>query len=104
MRVLFLLLLLGRLAFADIFVADYYKKQVYAFDSETKELQATVPVGDAPSGVALNSDGTRAYVTNFFDDTMSVINTETYSVITTVNVGTGPGAIAVSPDDAVVYV
>jgi YVTN family beta-propeller protein len=76
---------------------------------------AGIPVGDGPTRMAMNCNGTRLYVMNF-DDTVSVIDTnpgtiaspnpDSNKVITTINLdvppsGIGPGAedIAVSPDD-----
>jgi YVTN family beta-propeller protein len=35
---------------------------------------ANIPVGIHPWGVALNSDGTEAYVANYNENTISIIN------------------------------
>lgn len=56
----------------------------------------TVPVGATPTGVAVNSDGTRVYVTNSGAGTVSVINTTSRAVIATVPVGGSPLDVAVS--------
>jgi DNA-binding beta-propeller fold protein YncE len=34
-----------------------------------------IRVGDGPEGVAVTPDGTRAYITNWSDDTVTVIDT-----------------------------
>lgn len=47
---------------------------------------------------------TRAYVTNFFSDTVSVINTTNNTLVTTIPVGSHPIAVATTPDAARVYV
>ncbi|RPE37315.1 YVTN family beta-propeller protein [Streptomyces sp. Ag109_O5-1] len=67
-------------------------------------LDPTVPVGNFPTGVAINSAGTLAYVANEGDDSVSVIDTATNAVIATINVGSSPFGVAVTPDGAFVYV
>src|SRR5918993_1225982 len=47
---------------------------------------------------------TRAYVTNFSDNTVSVIDTATNTVTTTVSVGAGPRGVAITPGGAFAYV
>ncbi len=64
----------------------------------------SIPVGERPQGLALNTDGSLLYVANQTDDTVSVINTSTNAVIATVNVGSGPSTLVVSPDGSKVYV
>ena len=49
-------------------------------------------------------EGTYAYITNEYENTVSVINTETNTIAATVHVGSNPVEIAVSPDGAKVYV
>jgi len=51
-----------------------------------------VNVGSSPLGIAVNSDGTKAYVTNFYSNTISVIDTATYTATYTVNAGNSPVA------------
>jgi YVTN family beta-propeller protein/VCBS repeat-containing protein len=58
----------------------------------------TITVGEFPLEVAVSPDGTRAYVTNFNDNTVSVIDTATNGVIATVAVVNVPAGVAVSPD------
>lgn len=41
----------------------------------------TIDVGTAPRGVAVTPDGTTAYVTNSFDDTVSVIAVDSRAVL-----------------------
>ena len=67
-------------------------------------LLATITVGAAPSAVAVNPAGTRAYVTNKTAGTVSVIDLTTNTVTATVKVGTTPSDVAVSPDGTRVFV
>jgi uncharacterized repeat protein (TIGR02543 family) len=64
-----------------------------------------IPVGEAPSGVAVHPAGTRAYVANKDSGTVSVINVETRSPVgNPITVGQEPWAVAVSTDGRRVYV
>ena len=65
-------------------------------DAATNSVTATIPVGDQPLGVAVTPDGTRAYVTNTFSDTVSVIDTATNTVTATIAVGDTPRGVAVA--------
>jgi YVTN family beta-propeller protein len=59
-------------------------------DIDTNTVQATVHVGQKPSGIAVTPDGTRIYVTNKKSSTVSVIDRATNTVTTTVNLGRDP--------------
>lgn len=78
-------------------------------DNQTATATITVaglgiPVGDGPQYVAVNPEGTRAYVGNVISRTVSVIDTTTNRVLTHISVGNGPEGITVSPDGTRVYV
>jgi YVTN family beta-propeller protein len=66
-------------------------------------VTATLPVGEAPFGVAVTPDGAHVYVGNSGDDTVSVIATASNTVTATVLVGPNPMGLAVTPDGAWVY-
>jgi YVTN family beta-propeller protein len=67
-----------------------------------------IPVGSAPYGVAVTSDGSKVYVTGAYG--VAVIDTATDAVTATIPVetmycqGPGAGGVAVSPDGSKVYV
>nr|WP_225951317.1 Ig-like domain-containing protein [Mycobacterium sp. OAS707] len=63
----------------------------------------SIAVGASPSALAINSTGTRLYVSNGGSSTVSVVNTATNTEITRVTVGSQPSGLAVSPDDSRVY-
>jgi YVTN family beta-propeller protein len=67
-------------------------------DTNNNTVVATIPVGQFPGGVAFTPDGTHAYVTNSYDDTVSVIDTASNSVLVTIPIGTFPVAVAITPD------
>ncbi len=64
-------------------------------DTATNTVLTSVPVGDAPLGVATDDRGGRVYVTNLLADTVSVINAGTNRVIATISVGSSPAGVAV---------
>lgn len=75
---------------------------VSVIDTATDTVVATVPVGQAPIGVAVHPAGTYAYVTNRGDGSLSVIDTRTNAVSATLSVG-ADGGVAVHPDGRSVY-
>ena len=54
-------------------------------------------VGSAP-GTAEISNAGKAYIPNFYDNTVSVMSTSTGAVSSTINVGTAPYHLALTPD------
>ncbi|MFJ1569694.1 YncE family protein [Streptomyces erythrochromogenes] len=77
------------------YVANFSADTVSVIDTATNAVVVTVPVGDAPWGVAVSPDGTRAYVTNANDDTVSVVDTATNTVVATVAVEDLPFGVAI---------
>lgn len=72
---------------------------------ETKTI-SEVAVGAYPIGIAANSSGTRAYVTNQGSNTVSVVDVSTASpkVLSTIGVGLGPTGIVRNASDTQLYV
>ena len=76
----------------------------------TNTVIATITVGSAPAGVAVNAANGDVYVTNDGSGTVSVIDanpldTRTYNtVIATITVGTNPNAVAANATNNDVYV
>jgi len=60
-------------------------------------------VGDLPRRVHVSRDSTRAFVTDFGNQTLWVLDTADHSVIATVDIGAHPEALTVSPDGSRVY-
>jgi len=72
-----------------------------------------IQTGDGPTGLLLNQDQTRLYVTNSRSDTLSVIDTATNKVLSTMLLrqgdlrglpGVTPLGMALSPDEKMLYV
>ncbi len=66
-------------------------------DTATMTVRATVPTGAGPHGVVIDPAGTRAWVTNSYDNTVTVIDLASQTVAATVPVGDGPNGISYSP-------
>src|SRR6476646_2353172 len=83
----------------NAYVTNFNGTSVSVIDTGTNTAApSTIPVGNAPAGLAITPDGSRAYVTNRFagpPGTVSVIDTSTNTVVGTPTVvGNGPSAIA----------
>jgi 40-residue YVTN family beta-propeller repeat len=89
------------------YVPNEKSNTVSIINTTTNTVISTLPVKNAPDGVAVNYDGTRVYVTNFGNDsdlgnTISIINTDSDKVITMlVGAGNGikPFGVAITPDE-----
>jgi YVTN family beta-propeller protein len=68
---------------------------VTVFDTAFILMLANIQIGPVYpiQGVAVSLDGTRAYVTHYWNYTVSVINTASYAVIGTISVGFMPSKI-----------
>jgi YVTN family beta-propeller protein len=75
----------------------------------TNTVTGSIPVGNAPTGVAFSPTAKVAYVTNEDDGTISIINTSTNTVTDTItlphcNNEASPYFVAFTPDGASAYV
>src|SRR5437868_10874975 len=73
-------------------------------DTATITVVSTFAVGSHPRGVAVNPNGTRAFVANRDSNTVSVIDTATNTVVATISVGANPFGVSFSPDGTRAYV
>jgi len=68
-------------------------------------FSVTIPIGQIPTGVAINATGSRAYVTNQGSASVSAIELATNQILNTIPVtGRAPGVVAVTPGDRGLYV
>jgi YVTN family beta-propeller protein len=112
MRFLFLLLVPVLLALTSpnvhsteiAYVTNKNDNTVSVIDIASREVIATIQVGQSPDQVAFTPDGTKAYVSNSGNDFVSVIDVATNTVIETITVGTIPLGVDVSPDGSIAYV
>ncbi|MGC9292428.1 MAG: Ig-like domain repeat protein [Acidobacteriaceae bacterium] len=72
--------------------------------AHAQSVVATVPVGTAPQGIAVDPITNNVFVANQGGNSITVISGATSSVLATVNVGSSPTAVAVNPATGMVYV
>ena len=73
-------------------------------DIATGSITGTIPVGNAPEGIEIDSSTRKAFVANSADDTISVIDTGSRTVTGTIKVGSKPGKMGVDPSSHLLYV
>jgi YVTN family beta-propeller protein len=75
-------------------------------DTRTNKVVATVPVGTAPTGVALAPDTKHAYIASAGSHDVSVLDTATNTVTASIAIpaGSSPTSVAVTPDGKAAYV
>ena len=72
--------------------------------TRSNKVVATVQVGNLPAGVAISTDGQRAYVACRGNDEVWVLDTATHSVVAIVPVQSDPANVAFTPDGVWAYV
>lgn len=74
----------------------------------TDTITASISIGGGPpslsSGVSVNPDGSKVYITNYTDSMVYVFNTATNTFTGAIQISYRPFAICVSPDGSKVYV
>src|SRR5215472_745400 len=68
------------------------------------KVKNTIPVGNAPDGIAVDPATNTVYETNQDGNSVSVINGQTDTVTATIGVGSSPEGIAVDPATNTIYV
>ncbi|NGP08744.1 hypothetical protein G6038_25385 [Rhodococcus sp. 14C212] len=71
-------------------------------DTTEMTVRGSITTGTGPHGVVIDPSGTRAWVTNTYDDTVSVVDLSSLSVVATVPVGERPNGVSFSPRPAAV--
>lgn len=87
-----------------IYVTNQATNNVHVLQSTDGLQVATIPVGQAPTGIALDSTGTFGYVANRGDNTVSRIDVATNTQGTVIAVTGNPTAVALTPDGSTAYV
>ncbi len=80
------------------YVANTNSDSVSVIDTATNKLVATVKVGDAPRGLALDPEGSKVVVTAYGDNTVWSIDTATQTAASMGGVGPHPTSVAYAPD------
>jgi YVTN family beta-propeller protein len=67
-------------------------------------VSSSIPVGQAPRGIAVSRDGRRLYVTNAWSDTVSVVDTARRQVVQTLPTGFEPAGVVSDDAGTTLYV
>ena len=77
----------------------------YCLRIDTDKIANTFNAGTTPYDIAVNPQGTKAYVTNFINGTLRIIDLQNPGIpLTILQVGTLPTSFAVSPDGTMGFV
>lgn len=79
-------------------VCNNVSSTVSIFDTSTKTLVATVPVGNGPRDVVVTPDGTKAVVVNQYSADATIVDLTNNTVSGTVAVGNTPYFASITPD------
>jgi DNA-binding beta-propeller fold protein YncE/predicted MFS family arabinose efflux permease len=86
-------------------VVSFDSNELRLFDTTTREVLATYPVGQSPQDVAWTADGARLLTTDVIDDRVSVIDAATGQITATLTpplgqpeTWDGPTSVAITPD------
>jgi YVTN family beta-propeller protein len=75
-------------------VVNEGEASLMVFDARTHARLMTIPVGNDPFGLALEPDGSRAYVASTRDNEVAIVDLATNTVTGTVRVGLSPSGMA----------
>lgn len=87
----------------EVYCGDEGGDTVTVFHGTTREVIATITVGNTPGAAAYNPTSDKVYVANFSDNTVSVIDAGSHTVLATPATGTGPIALCHNPTNNQVY-
>lgn len=87
-----------------VYVTNQGTNIVHVLQSTDGLQVASIPVGQAPTGIAIDAGGTFAYVANRGDNTVNRIDLTTNTVTATIPVAGNPTAVALTPDGLTAYV
>jgi len=96
----------------SLYISLWGGKKVALFDTESRQLRATIDVATNPNELIISKNGQYLYVANAGDNSISVIHTQTRRVIEVLNaalypdspVGSVPNGLALSVDEKTLYV
>ena len=78
-----------------VFAAGFSDDAVFVVDADTHAVLNRIPVGTAPTAVAVNQRTDTVYVVNQADSTVSVIDARTQTVTATLRAGVHPSQVIV---------
>jgi YVTN family beta-propeller protein len=77
---------------------------VAVLDAATGGLDTTLQIGGLPNGLALNSNGSRLYVSDYVAATVTEVDAAADTITRSFSTGGGPQEVIVAPGDTLLYV
>ncbi len=87
-----------------LYVANLGTDTLTVLDTESLEVLAVVPVGDAPNESRASLDGRYVFVANWGSSDLTILDAGTLRALRTLKVGEGTHGVAVTPDGREVWV
>ncbi len=86
------------------YIGNEGSDNVSVIDLSTKSVIKTIPVGQSPVSIAINSSTGKGYVANFKSDKVSILTLSTNTVSATIAVGSEPASVAINTTPNKIYV
>jgi YVTN family beta-propeller protein len=87
-----------------VFVSNRGSRSISRLSPSGAQVEATLPVGAEPVGLALSPDGRRLMVANSLSGSLSVLDAQTLAPVEELSIGGQPWAVALLADDGQAYV
>lgn len=91
-------------ALAFDFMTHVYSGGVHVVDTASRQVLASINVGNGPCDIILNRAGTLAYVLNCAGNTISVVDVRSRSVVRTLDVPSGPSQMVLNAAETTLHV
>lgn len=88
---------------SKVLIVNNGSNNVTILNSKDNSLAATVPVGTAPSAIAIHSTTNKAYVANSGSGNISILDTLTNTVTGTMSTSANPWELAINPQTNRLY-
>lgn len=90
---------------SQLYVAEKNAKQIAVLDLNTKKISETLPLPENPTGMTLDKNGQKIYVTaGGPGGTVSLLDVKSKKIISSAAVGHTPMSPVLSPDETSLYV
>ncbi len=95
-----------------LYLTHWGGNELVVWNTETRNIQTRIPVGDSPNELTINKNGTLAYIACADDNAVSVVDLQTNKVIETLVASLYPDAptgstsnsVALSPNEKNLYI
>ncbi len=86
------------------YIGNEGSDDVSVIDLSTKSVINTIPMGQSPVSIAINSSTGKGYVANFKSDNVSILTLSTNTVAAVIAVGSEPSSVGINTTTNKIYV